>query len=150
ITGSGGLAEMMLDLGTAAGLEQPPLSPDERKEAERVIGRITGDGNPFDAWGNGNYAVNIPHAMSVVDKSDNIHAICYSADFGNEAHLGDPSRLLENVNMLAKAAATSSKPYYLLASRSGYLNSKQVKALREAGLVQISGTRQGLGALDRV
>ena len=43
--------------------------PDERKEAERVIGRITGDGNPFDAWGNGNYAVNLPHAMSVVDAS---------------------------------------------------------------------------------
>jgi acyl-CoA synthetase (NDP forming) len=30
------------------------------------------------------------------------------------------------------------------------MNSKQVKALREAGLVQIGGTRQGLGALDRV
>ncbi len=70
ITGSGGLAEMILDNATAVGLDLPPLSPDERAEAERVIGRITGDGNPFDAWGNGNYAVNLPHAMSVVDKSD--------------------------------------------------------------------------------
>ena len=35
-----------------------------------MIGRITGDGNPFDAWGNGNYAVNLPHALSVVDKSE--------------------------------------------------------------------------------
>src|SRR4029077_14673173 len=150
VTGSGGLAEMMLDVGTAAGLDLPPLSADERAEAERVIGRITGDGNPFDAWGNGNYAVNLPHAMSVVDNSEKIHSICYCADFGNEAHLGDPNRLLDNVNMLAKAAAASSKPYYLLASRAGYMNSKQIKALREAGLVQIGGTRQGLGALDRV
>ena len=61
---------MILDNATAAGLELPPLSPEERAEAERVIGRITGDGNPFDAWGNGNYAVNMPHALSVVDKSE--------------------------------------------------------------------------------
>jgi acetate---CoA ligase (ADP-forming) len=150
VTGSGGLSEMILDNASAAGLDLPPLSPPERAEAERVIGRITGDGNPFDAWGNGNYAVNLSHAMSVVDKSEKIHSICYCADFGNEAHLGDPNRLLDNVNMLAHAAKTSSKPHYLLASRSGYMNSKQVTALREAGLVQIGGIRQGLGALDRV
>jgi hypothetical protein len=57
ITGSGGLAELILDNATAIGLDLPPLSAEERKEAESVIGRITGDGNPFDAWGNGNYAV---------------------------------------------------------------------------------------------
>jgi len=49
-----------------------------------------------------------------------------------------------------KADAASSKPHYLLASRTGYMNSQQVKAMREAGLVQITGVRQGLGALDRV
>ncbi len=72
VTGSGGLSELILDNATAAGFDLPPLSAEERADAERVIGRITGDGNPFDAWGNGNYAVNIPHAMSVVDKSDRI------------------------------------------------------------------------------
>ena len=84
ITGSGGLAEMILDNATAIGLDLPPLTPAERTEAERVIGRITGDGNPFDAWGNGNYAVNLPHAMKVVDGSDNIHAIAYCSDTANE------------------------------------------------------------------
>src|SRR5262249_59825780 len=49
ITGSGGLAELILDNATAAGLELPPLSKAERAEAERVIRRITGGGNPFDA-----------------------------------------------------------------------------------------------------
>src|SRR4051794_5930168 len=150
ITGSGGLAEMMLDVGTAANLHLPPLSPTERAEAESVIGRITGDGNPFDAWGNGNYAVNVPHAMSLVDKSPQIDSVAYCADTSNEGHLGDPSRILDNVKMLPTAAAKSSKPYCLLSSRPGTMNAQQAKALREAGLVQIGGTRQGLGALDRM
>jgi acetate---CoA ligase (ADP-forming) len=150
ITGSGGLAEMILDNATAAGLDLPPLSGEERAEAERVIGRITGDGNPFDAWGNGDYAVNLPHAMSVVDNSKRIDAIVYCADTSNEGHLGHPGRILENVKMLADAAKGSRKPYYLMSSRPGVMNSQQAKALREAGLVQIGGTHQGLGAIDRV
>jgi len=54
------------------------------------------------------------------------------------------------VRILAEAFQKSRKPYYLMSSRPGYMNSAQVKALREAGLVQIGGTRQGLGALDKV
>ena len=150
ITGSGGLAEMILDNATAAGLDLPPLSSAERAEAERVIGRITGDGNPFDAWGNGDYAVNLPHAMSVVDRSERIGAIVYCADTSNEGHVGHPGRVLENVKMLADAAKASHKPYYLMSSRPGVMNAQQAKALREAGLVQIGGTRQGLGAIDRI
>jgi acyl-CoA synthetase (NDP forming) len=149
VTGSGGLAEMFLDNATAAGLDLPPLSPDERAAAERVIGRITGDGNPFDAWGNGDYSVNLPHAMSVVDKSDRIDAIAYLADTANEGRIGHPGRVLENVKMLAAAAEKSGKPFYLMGSRSGVMNSEQVKALRACGLVQIGGTA-GLKAIDRV
>ena len=150
ITGSGGLAELMLDNATEAGLDLPPLSADERAEAERVIGRITGDGNPFDAWGNGNYAVNLPHAMSVVDKSERIDAIVYCNDTSNEGHLGEPGRALENVKMLATQASASQKPFYLMSTRSGVMNLQQINALREEGLVQIGGTRQGLAAIDRV
>jgi len=150
VTGSGGLAEMILDNATAAGLDLPALSGAERAEAERVIGRITGDGNPFDAWGNGDYAVNLPHAMSVVNNSERIAAIVYCADTGNEGQLGHPGRVLENVKMLAEAAQRSHKPHYLMSSRLGVMNLRQAKALREAGLVQIGGTRQGLGAIDRV
>jgi acetate---CoA ligase (ADP-forming) len=150
ITGSGGLAEMILDNATEIGLDLPPLTPAERTEAERVIGRITGDGNPFDAWGNGNYAVNLPHAMKVVDGSDNIHAIAYCSDTADAGHIGHPGRVLENVKMLAEQAKDSRKPFYLLSTRSGVMNTVQAAALREAGLVQIGGTRQGLAALDRV
>ena len=150
ITGSGGLAELILDNATAAGLHLPPLAAHERAEAERVIGRITGDGNPFDAWGNGDYAVNIPHALSVADRSERIDAICYCADTTNDPVIGSPARVLENVSMLAKAASTSAKPYYLMSSRSGVMNRKQIDAMRQAGLVVIGGTRAGLGALDRI
>src|ERR1700757_2599607 len=137
ITGSGGLAEMILDNATAIGLALPPLTPAERTEAERVIGRITGDGNPFDAWGNGNYAVNLPHAMSVVDKSDNIHAIAYCSDTSDSGHIGHPGRVLENVKMLAEQAKGSHKPHYLMSSRPGVMNVRQAKALHEARLVAI-------------
>jgi hypothetical protein len=37
-----------------------------------------------------------------------------------------------------------------MSSRPGVMNLRQAKAVREAGLVQIGGTRQGLGAIDRV
>jgi acyl-CoA synthetase (NDP forming) len=141
---------MILDNATAAGLELPPLSADERVEAERVIGRITGDGNPFDAWGNGNYAVNLPHAMSVVDKSKRIDSICYCSDTSDDPIIGHPGRVLENVAMLTTAASASEKPYYLLSTRSGVMNRKQINAMRQEGLVVIGGTRQGLGALDRM
>ena len=150
ITGSGGLAELILDNATAAGLDLPPLSAAERAEAERVIGRITGDGNPFDAWGNGNYAVNLPHAMSVVDQSERIDSICYCSDTSNDPIIGHPGRVLENVAMLATAASKSTKPYYLLSTRSGVMNRKQIDAMRQEGLVVIGGTRQGLAALDRI
>ncbi len=150
ITGSGGLAELILDNATAIGLDLPPLSGDERKEAERVIGRITGDGNPFDAWGNGNYAVNLPHAMSVVDRSERIDSICYCSDTSNEPVIGHPGRVLENVAMLSAAASKSTKPYYLLSTRSGVMNRKQIDAMGQEGLVVIGGTRQGLAALDRM
>jgi acyl-CoA synthetase (NDP forming) len=150
VIGSGGLAEMILDNASEIGLDLPPLSVEERAEAERVIGRITGDGNPFDAWGNGNYQVNLPHAMSVADKSARIDAVVYCADTANDGHIGHPGRALELVKMLAEPAKRSSKPYYLMSTRAGVMNSAQAKALREHGLVQIGGTRQGLAAIDRV
>src|SRR5262249_51544112 len=40
--------------------------------------------------------------------------------------------------------------HYLMSTRSGVMNLQQINALREAGLVQIGGTRQGLAAIDRV
>src|SRR5208282_6403126 len=38
----------------------------------------------------------------------------------------------------------------LLSTRSGVMNRKQIDGMRQEGLVVIGGTRQGLGALDRM
>ena len=37
-----------------------------------------------------------------------------------------------------------------MSSRPGVMNAQQAKGMRDAGLVQIGGTRQGLGAIDRI
>ena len=63
-------------------------------------------------------SVNIPHAMSVVDKSDRIDSILYCADASNDPIIGQPSRVFENVDMLTKASAASEKPYYLMSTLS--------------------------------
>ena len=111
----------------------PPLSPPERAEAERVIGRITGDGNPFDAWGNGNYAVNLPHAMSVVDKSDRIDSIVYCNDTSQRSALSAiPAACSRTWRCWRRPRARASKPYYLLSTRSGVMNRKQIDGVREA------------------
>ncbi len=75
ITASGGQAELVLDVASECGLELPPLPPESRAEAGRVIGAITGDGNPLDAWGNGDYATNLPHALKVLDTTPTADAI---------------------------------------------------------------------------
>ncbi|MBV8120300.1 MAG: CoA-binding protein, partial [Alphaproteobacteria bacterium] len=55
ITSSGGLAELILDLGAASDLQLPPLSPASRASIAKEIGFISGDGNPLDAWGSGTF-----------------------------------------------------------------------------------------------
>ncbi len=149
VTGSGGLGELILDNAVAAGLDLPPLQPAERAEVERVVGHITGDGNPLDAWGNGNYAENLRHAMSVLNTSENIDAVVYCNDVADKQQLGQPARVLDNVNIVVEAARRTSKPYYLMSTRFGLMNMRQVEALRAEGLVMIGG-RQGLGAIDRL
>ena len=79
VTASGGQAELVLDVASEHGLELPPLPPESRKEAERVIGAITGDGNPLDAWGNGDYATNLPHALKVLDQTPTADVIVGAA-----------------------------------------------------------------------
>src|SRR3989475_9235088 len=66
LTASGGQAELLLDVAASAGLQLPPLSAASRAEVQRIVGTITGDDNPLDAWGNGDFATNFPHALRVL------------------------------------------------------------------------------------
>lgn len=150
VTGSGGQAELILDVASENGIELPALRIDDRREAERVIGHITGDGNPFDAWGNGNFAVNLPHALKVLDGAPNCDNIVVVSENHENQPLGPESRILNNMKLLIAAAKESSKPHFALGTRPGLGINAAIALLRENGLNYLGGTRQGLGALDRL
>ncbi|MCW5750792.1 MAG: acetate--CoA ligase family protein [Alphaproteobacteria bacterium] len=150
ITASGGQAELALDVGSSCGLDLPPLPEASRMEAERVIGPITGDGNPLDAWGNGDYATNMPHAFKVLRETPDLDVIAFCSDSCDDQPMGRPERALDYVKLLADSARQSERPHYLLNTRPGLMNRVQVDFLREQGIVTIGGVRQGLGAVDRI
>jgi acyl-CoA synthetase (NDP forming) len=149
VTASGGQAELILDVATAAGLELPPLAPEGRKEIERVIGPVTGDGNPLDAWGNGDYNTNMPHALATLDAAA-VDVIAFCSDSHDDAPMGRADRALGYTQLLAAAAARSAKPHYLMNTRPGVMRREQVRFLAQHGIAVIGGTRQGLGAIDHV
>jgi acetate---CoA ligase (ADP-forming) len=150
ITASGGQAELMLDIASERGLEVAPLPAEQRLEAERVIGSITGDGNPLDAWGNGDYATNFPHAFKVLDRTPTADVIVFCGDSCDGQPMGRAERTLEYTKILLDAAQASSKPHYVMNTRPGLMLRDQVDLLRQHGIPMIGGSRQGLGAIDKL
>jgi acyl-CoA synthetase (NDP forming) len=150
MTASGGQAELILDLADAANLRLPPLSPASRAEVERVIGRITGDGNPLDAWGSGDYATNFPHGLRVLGGDPGYDAIAFCSDGFDDQPMGSPARALDYAKTVVEGARQSAKPFYLMTMRSGVFRRDVVELLRQQGIAVIGGTRTGLGAVDRL
>ncbi len=146
ITGSGGQAELILDLASAAGLSVPPLSKSDRDKAERVIGPLPGDGNPLDAWGDGNFNVNMPHGLGVLAGASDIDAVVMVSDTNDNSPMA-PSQY---TSYLADIAGATTKPCYLMSTRPGLFRKEFADSLRESGVAVIGGTRQGLGAIDRL
>lgn len=149
-TGSGGQVALILDVAAPLGLDLPPLSPERRAEAERVIGPVTGDGNPLDYWGNGNFAANLPHALATLGEGGAYDAVVYCLDSHDDQPMAQPERLLQYPKILAEAAANSDLPHYLMNMRPGVMHRGQVALLASHGVPVIGGTRQGLGAIDRM
>src|SRR5438552_4155001 len=150
MTASGGQAELILDLAGTANLQLPPLAPASRAEVERVIGRITGDGNPLDAWGNGDFGTNFPHALRVLGRDSGYDAIAFCTDGFDDQPMGSPARALDYGKTLVEGARQSAKPFYLMTMRSGVFRGDVVALLREHGIAVVGGTRAGLGAVDRL
>jgi acyl-CoA synthetase (NDP forming) len=150
MTASGGQAELILDLAGAANLQLPPLGPVSRAEVERVVGRITGDGNPLDAWGNGDFATNFPHGLHVLGSDPGYDAIAFCSDGFDDQPMGSPARALDYATTVAEGARQSDKPFYLMTTRSGVFRRDVVELLRRQGIAVIGGTRAGLGAVDRL
>ncbi len=150
VTASGGQAELILDLAEACGLDLPPLPEDVRAEAERVIGPLTGDGNPLDAWGSGNFRDNFPHALATLDADPECDAVVLCSDASDHNPMGRADRSLEYAQLLVDAAARSRKPHFLMGMRPGVMSSAQLALMRQHRIAVIGGIRQGLGAIARL
>jgi acetate---CoA ligase (ADP-forming) len=150
VTASGGQAELILDVASTVDLTLPPLPPETRQEVERVVGSITGDGNPLDAWGNGDYRTNLPHALAALDAATTVDAIAFCSDSCDEAPMGQAERALDYARLFAAAAQKSRKPHFMMNTRPGVMQRQQVQFLAGLGIPMIGGTRQGLGAVDRM
>ncbi|MGH7334557.1 MAG: acetate--CoA ligase family protein [Candidatus Rokuibacteriota bacterium] len=150
MTASGGQAELILDLAASAALELPPLSDDTRAEVASVLGWVAGDGNPLDAWGHGDFARNFPHALSVLGRDPDSDVVVLSSDSFDDQPFGTPERLLAYARILTEVAMKSPKPFYYMTSRSGIFRRDLLALLRVHGIPLLGGTRQGLGAVDRL
>jgi acyl-CoA synthetase (NDP forming) len=144
---SGGHSELILDLAESAGVDLPSLSSPEMKEIQRVVGHVSGDGNPIDVWGNGDTRVNFDHTTSVLSKYPGFDALvlCYDQ---NEAPVIESQGTA--VTMFAEAAKKSTKPFYVLNMRSGLMRNSSVELLRNSGAGVLTGARQGLEAIHRL
>jgi len=150
ITSSGGLAELMLDIAEEADLRLPSLLPDTKADLDRLIGYVTGDGNPLDAWGNGTFAPNLDHALAALQSSPEHDCVVLCRDNGLAQPMDVPETALNYLAQFARAAAASDKPHYLLHTRPGQIDPAHVACLREASIPIVCGIREGLGAIDRL
>ena len=146
LTASGGQAELILDVAGAAGLRLLPLSEAGRREAERVIGPLTGDGDPLDAWGDGKFDVNIPHGLKVLEDEPDVDSIVMVSDSRDDS----PMVPTQYTQYLAETAQRTAKPCFFMNTRPGLFRQEFADALRAAGVPTIGGARQGLGAVDRL
>jgi acetate---CoA ligase (ADP-forming) len=150
ITSSGGLAELILDIAASADLLLPPLSAAAKADIESRVGFITGDGNPLDAWGNGTFVANLPHALGVFERSPDHDIVVFCRDNCDDQPFEMPELPWSYLELFVRAAASSSKPHYLLHTRPGVMNREQVAHLRAAGIPVVGGIREGLGAIDQL
>jgi acyl-CoA synthetase (NDP forming) len=150
VTSSGGLSELILDIADAAGLVLPPLSAVARADIVARIGFITGDGNPLDAWGSGNFAANLPLALRLFDASPDHDIVVFCRDNGEDQAFDTPELVQLYIDAFIAAAARSHKPHYLLHTRPGILDRAVVARLRAHGIAVVGGLREGLSAIDRL
>jgi acetate---CoA ligase (ADP-forming) len=150
VTSSGGMAELILDLAESNDLELPTLPADDLAEVERIVGPVSGDGNPLDAWGNGDFNTNIPHALKVVRESPSNDVVVMSNDNNDDNPMGRPSTLLSRAEILYQSAVASDKPHYQMTMRPSLLIRDQTSLLADIGVPVLYGVRQGLRAIDRM
>jgi acyl-CoA synthetase (NDP forming) len=150
VTASGGKAELILDLVADASIELPPLSKAKLQEAAQAIGHFAGDGNPLDAWGNGDFTKNFTYALELFNESPDHDLVVLSSDGSDGNPVGDPERELRYAKLLADVARSKSKPHYLMGTRSSVMDQSVVDFLKTQDIPVLGGTRQGLGAITKL
>ena len=150
VTASGGLAELLLDAAPTAGVELPPLSAGDRAAVEAAMGPVSGDGNPLDAWGKGQFMDNFPRTLEVLAASGDSDAVVFPNDAFDGQPMGGPGDILAFTRLLAASAQAGDKPHFQLNTRPGLMHRQQADALAEAGVATVGGLRQGLEAIARV
>lgn len=150
VTASGGQAELILDVAEQCGLSLPALPDGIRADAERVIGPLTGDGNPLDAWGNGDFRTNFSHALASLDANPQCDAVVLCTDAFDDNPMGRPERALDYAGFIVDAAQKSRKAHFVMGMRPGIMSTAQLDLLRQHGLAAVGGSRQGLGAIAQV
>lgn len=147
ITGSGGQAELLLDIADTNHLELPPMDAVTKAEAERVIGHFSGDGNPLDAWGSGDIKTNLPHSLGLLTRHPDYDAVVLCNENIENAPIGRAEGIID---LFCTSAAQSSKPHYCLNMRGGLMHLGNVALLDKAGAAMLAGARQGLRAIDLI
>ncbi len=150
VTASGGLAELALDAADVAGIELPPLSPADRAAVECFMGPLAGDGNPLDAWGSGQFTVNLPQALAVTRASADFDVVVLTHDAFDGQPIGGADAAEGYTPLLAASAAVSDKPHYQINTRPGLMHRDQVAVLAAAGGAALGGLHQGLAAISRL
>ncbi len=150
ITGSGGHAGLALDLAEGAELNLPPLPPAARQAVEAKVGSITGDGNPVDVWGQGDFAGNFQFAMRETSVSGAYDAVVVLLD-NNDGQAVEYEGQDEAITpALIDAHRSATLPFCLMSARHGVMRTSQVRELLDEGITTITGVSQGLGAITRL
>ena len=149
ITGSGGHAGLALDVAEGGELNLPPLAPAARQAIEAKVGSITGDGNPVDVWGQGDFAGNFEVAMRETSVSGAYDAVVVLLD-NNDGQAVEYEGQDEAITpALIDAHRNATLPFYLMSARHGVMRTSQVRELLDEGIPTISGMSQGLRAITR-
>ncbi len=146
LTGSGGQAELILDICSEQSIDLPELSAAGRSSAAEVIGSVSGDGNPLDAWGSGNFQETFPRAFSVLDNEERIDSVVMYSDTND----GQPMAPTRYIPFLVDASKASAKPHYYMTTRHGLFRTEFVEDVRTGDAAVLSGIRPGMLAIARM
>ncbi|WP_454719581.1 MULTISPECIES: acetate--CoA ligase family protein [Cupriavidus] len=143
VSPSGGHVEYALDTAARAGVTLPPLPPEGLAQLSAVIGPVSGQGNPVDAWGNGDFEINLRAGLAAFAASPEHGAVALVTDTMD----GQPTRPTRYVDALLDIAAGADKPFYLLSSRAGLFRREYADRLAAHGAAQLSGIEPALRAI---